>query len=950
MAEYLVLDVSKYNTINDYSAAAAEIDGVIMRTGYRGYGASGTLVKDNLFDTHIAGFSGKTKIGVYWFTQAISEAEAIAEANYVYNIIKNHDIDFPVYIDSEYSNNNHDGRADSLSKDDRTKYIIAFCDRIIELGYRAGVYASDSWYKSNLDLSQLYDKEYSLWVARYSTESPIYVTGYDGWQYTSSGSLSGIPGRVDLSHFYNDIAGWITTEDTIDLNDVNYDIEYFSTIYTGYELKPKVEFYALTEGKDYTVYYVDNIDVGIAKAVCTGIGPLYSGTVTIEYTILTRDINEFELVLSNTVYQYNGTEREPVVLLGTLIEGVDFKVRYTDNINVGQATVIVEGINNYTGIQKDNFKINPLDISGMICYLDPPKAKYTGQEVKPKMYVSQLDEGTEYTVSYYNNIEIGTKAKATATGIGNYIGSVSLFFEISDMDIIDLNPRLITTKYNYTGAAYYPEVVFDIPVTEGIDYTLKYENNINAGIGTVIVYGIGTYSSYITLNFTIERINISNKKIKLEAYSFNYESDYITPEFELEDLVKNKDYKVTYSNNKNSGTAKVTVEGINNYIGTISDTFEILYTKIQNCVAKLGIPSVNTIYRIDGPFKLYANQNKYEKDIALVEGTDYNIIEEIRIPYADFTLVCIKVKGLNGFTDTAEYNFRVIYMEPDPNNYIDDGTYNFGYIDEPASETAEGMYDFGCLDCGVDPENIANGDYDFDKLSGMYLDAFDEDTGSNINKEGESKDESSSIEDLYPDDGTYNFGFIDISGSETAEGDYDFGCLDCGISSDTAVIDGKDYDFNKFADISNSYGILAGDSFKLIETKVYAGHHSLEVSFEYSGIIYIYNSDIVNDMIRIARIEDAVESPARVLGWCKVKDLMSLDIIPIGEKVIVTGKLYENNKGEGGYIEKAVDIMYIVDYIEEAESTHPYRVANNKFGAGVGFASRDMLELFDETT
>ena len=947
MAEYLVLDVSKYNTINDYSAAAAEIDGVIMRTGYRGYGSSGTLVKDNLFDTHMAGFTGKTKIGVYWFTQAISKAEAIAEANYVYNIIKNHHIDFPVYIDSEYSNNNHDGRADSLSKANRTAYVIAFCDRMIELGYRAGVYASDSWYKSNLDLSQLYAKDYSLWVARYSTTSPIYVSGYDGWQYTSRGSLPGIPARIDLSHFYNDVAGWVTKEDTIILETVDHSLEYTYTTYTGKALKPKVNFYALTEGRDYTVEYVDNIKAGTGKAIATGILPLYSGSVTMEFSIKPRNINEYTMSISQSIYQFNNTERKPIVTIGTLVEGEDFSVRYVNNKNVGKASVIATGINNYTGSITMEFTINPLDISNMNCYLENTLCKYTGQPVTPKMYVSELDEGTEYTVEYTNNIIVSKNAKATAIGIGNYTGSVSLFFEISEMAIGDLNPRLKITKYTYSGLAFYPTVVFDKVVEESIDYNLKYENNIDAGTGKVIVTGIGTYTNSVILNFTIERQNISNRGIDIEKSIYKYENDFITPEFELEGLVKDKDYKVTYSNNKNPGTAKIIVEGINNYIGTIQKTFTIEYTSIQDCIAKLGYPSINTIYRINGPFNIYANAEKYNANIPLIEGLDYEIKEETRTTYSEFTLVYIHVKGLNGFIDEAKYNFRVLYMEPEAGDYTDDGKYNFGYIDEPSSETAEGMYDFGCLDCGVDPENIADGDYDFDALSGMYLDQYDEDDGSNIDDKGETPDVK---EDPYPDDGTYNFGYLDITGSETAEGDYDFGCLDCGISHDTAVIDGKDYDFNKFCNSDDEYGIIAGDQFKLIETKVYAGHHSLEVSFEYNGIIYIYNSDIVNDMIRICRIEDAVESPARVLGWVKVKDLLSLDLIPVGEKVMVTGKLYENWDGTGSYIEKTVDIMYIVDYHEANGSTHPYALANNKFGSSIGWASRDMLELYDETT
>ena len=113
MATYTVLDVSKYNTVTDYSVVSAAIDGVIMRTGYRGYGSSGTLVKYSLFETHYAGFSGKTKLGVYWCAQAISEAEAGGDGKYVDRVAEGKTIGFPVWRDSEYANSNHNGRAEA---------------------------------------------------------------------------------------------------------------------------------------------------------------------------------------------------------------------------------------------------------------------------------------------------------------------------------------------------------------------------------------------------------------------------------------------------------------------------------------------------------------------------------------------------------------------------------------------------------------------------------------------------------------------------------------------------------------------------------------------------------------------------------------------------------------------------------------------------------------------
>ena len=89
MATYTVLDLSKYNTVTNYSSIVSSVDGVIIRAGYRGYGSSGTLTTDTKFETYYSGLKGKTKIGVYWLSQAINENEAIAEANYVFNLISN---------------------------------------------------------------------------------------------------------------------------------------------------------------------------------------------------------------------------------------------------------------------------------------------------------------------------------------------------------------------------------------------------------------------------------------------------------------------------------------------------------------------------------------------------------------------------------------------------------------------------------------------------------------------------------------------------------------------------------------------------------------------------------------------------------------------------------------------------------------------------------------------
>lgn len=193
-----VIDVSSHQGSIDW-AAVKGIDGVLIRLGYRGYG-HGTLEMDKQFLTNVRGcITNGIPFGVYWFTTAISAAEGIAEADFVLRNISEYTPNFPIFIDSEYSNTAQNGRSDKLSKATRTAAVKAFCERIEQAGYEAGVYASESWFKQQLDVLQL---PYRIWCAKYSSSKPTYPAEIDAWQYTSSGSVPGISGSVDYSHWY----------------------------------------------------------------------------------------------------------------------------------------------------------------------------------------------------------------------------------------------------------------------------------------------------------------------------------------------------------------------------------------------------------------------------------------------------------------------------------------------------------------------------------------------------------------------------------------------------------------------------------------------------------------------------------------------------------------------------------------------------------------------------
>ena len=150
-----VIDLSKWNgTVDFKKVKVSGISGVIVRCGYRA-SASGKLTVDPKFTEFMKGaISNNIPVGVYFFTTAINPTEGAQEAEYVHELVKNYKLSFPVFIDSEYANNSHNGRSDKLTKAQRTSAVVAFCKRIIALGYEAGIYASDSWLVNQLD----YDK------------------------------------------------------------------------------------------------------------------------------------------------------------------------------------------------------------------------------------------------------------------------------------------------------------------------------------------------------------------------------------------------------------------------------------------------------------------------------------------------------------------------------------------------------------------------------------------------------------------------------------------------------------------------------------------------------------------------------------------------------------------------------------------------------------------------
>ena len=192
------IDVSKWNGNIDWDKVRrAGVEFAIIRAGYRG-SVTGSIVEDPYFAINMRGAAASgISVGVYFFTQAVNEVEAVEEASAVLRLIREYKLDYPIFIDTEGAGGN--GRADGLDVETRTLVCEAFCRTIENAGYRSGVYASRNWYNNHLYADRLED--YFIWLAEYRS-TPIYQGYYQMWQYTSKGPIDGIEGNVDMDISY----------------------------------------------------------------------------------------------------------------------------------------------------------------------------------------------------------------------------------------------------------------------------------------------------------------------------------------------------------------------------------------------------------------------------------------------------------------------------------------------------------------------------------------------------------------------------------------------------------------------------------------------------------------------------------------------------------------------------------------------------------------------------
>ena len=194
------IDVSSHNGKIAWDDVAENgVAFAVIRVGGRTW-QDGTLYSDARFKRNMRGaWFHHVDRGVYFYSQAITEDEAREEADAVLKAVGGADLKLPVFLDVEDTGTEGKGRADGLSRAQRTAVVLAFAERVKEKGLTPGVYANRWYLTSVLDTDALRDAGVVIWLAEYTkAATPKYDGSYDFWQYSKTGTVPGIAGAVDL--------------------------------------------------------------------------------------------------------------------------------------------------------------------------------------------------------------------------------------------------------------------------------------------------------------------------------------------------------------------------------------------------------------------------------------------------------------------------------------------------------------------------------------------------------------------------------------------------------------------------------------------------------------------------------------------------------------------------------------------------------------------------------
>ena len=422
--------------------------------------------------------------------------------------------------------------------------------------------------------------------------------------------------------------------------------------WTGKAIRPTLTItdldgkYTLVEGTDYTTEWSNNVAAGTATVKVIGKAGRYTGTLVKTFNITSTSLEKGKIVkefkpgtdasvykdadgvLLNEIYKDGAAITPSYVVVDAnnnkLQEGRDYTVTYKDNVNVGTATMVVEGKGSYSGTLTTTFKIVGDSLKGKFNVTSIADQTYTGEEIKPAVKFtaepSKLVEGKDYEIVYVNNVNCYTRtgkedlsasnypgAYVEAHGIGNYAGKIRVAFDIVKADLTSSDVTVSDAEYA-GGKVAVPTLTVKNPVsgkalTEGTDYTVKYKGGVNVGDKGEAIITLKNTDNYtingkdvntLSVHYNVVAKDLSKVSVATIADQI-YTGSQLTPAVTVMNgdvlLTPDVDYTVSYGENKEvgNGTVTITAKG-KNYKGTKEVTFKIVEAKLE-----VGAPMISDV-------------------------------------------------------------------------------------------------------------------------------------------------------------------------------------------------------------------------------------------------------------------------------------------------------------------------------------------------------------------
>ncbi|MBQ7506659.1 MAG: hypothetical protein IJT05_04955 [Lachnospiraceae bacterium] len=486
--------------------------------------------------------------------------------------------------------------------------------------------------------------------------------------------------------------------------------------FTGLPLCPEMEVRfgnsTLVKNRDYRLVYGENLDAGEAFAYAVGMGS-YLGTLRTPFTIKAVDLSgeggaaPAKVTLNpedagSCTYdqkpQKPGVKEVTISLNGReeTVSSAYVLAEYENNINAGTETAKAHvsakpSTRNYINSSADTaFSIAPLELNdtNTLVLLTESQFPYTGNPIEPSFTVTVqidgvetvLENGRDYDYTYNNNTEIGNNAFLTITGKGNYTGTVLKYFAIVYGGITIENVTLNPSSFSYNRKVQRPEVIVTVggrTLRQGSEYVVEWPDMdyINVGTKNVRVISVPSGNGVVDLTYEIKQRDLSLTPkgeivvipgSPLDRNDFRYTGEAIEPsEFTVlwdgKTLVEGEDYTVSWQNNTNIGnTAKVIVQGIGNFTGTLSQSFSIFPAELSEFIVSVDpVGYIEDGYPVDPDLRKDGSGIivKSPEGKVLTRGTDYVVELSDNLRPGEAT---VTITGRGNYTGTGTAHFQVL--------------------------------------------------------------------------------------------------------------------------------------------------------------------------------------------------------------------------------------------------------------------------------------------------